>query len=66
MDFDLGVIRTVVNPDITTDHHTKHEFREAGINFTVLTHHIPGPDKLQPFDPETFTADISPKEKEHD
>lgn len=55
MQFDLGIIRTVVNSDITEDMHTKHEFREANINFTVLTHHIPDPNKkLVPFDPEAF------------
>lgn len=56
MQFDLGVIRTVVNPDITEDKHTKHEFHEAGIKFTVLTHHLPGKHLVE-FDPEAFMVE---------
>lgn len=62
MKYDIGIIRTIINPKITSDEHTKHEFREAGVNFTVLTHHKPDPNnKLVPFDPEAFESEAVPE-----
>lgn len=64
MKYDIGVFRTVVSPDITEDIHTKHEFTEAGVNFTVFKHQIPATAEndprlkhLVPFNPEDFDTD---------
>ena len=60
MKFDIGVLRTVVRPDITTDEYSQDTFTEAGYKFTVNTHYIPGtPEdaaakKLTPFNPDMF------------